>query len=142
MFPELLLTVLMYAVLAAALLLIAAVISLCVPKARKSKKTFCRILLLCLVLETVSLFLLSRRPILICPEEYREQISEDEKQQIIGFNAGLYSGRIPFVPLCIVVENADEDEILVRTRYFPFGHTEMAVNDDGPDPRRGIFGGN
>ena len=132
----------MYAVLVMALLLMAAVISLCVPKARKSTKMFCRVLLLCLALETAGLIVLSRRPILICPEAFREQISEDEKQQIIGFNAGLYSGRIPFVPVCIVVKDADEDEILVETRYFPFGHTEMAVSDDGPDPRRGIFGEN
>ena len=141
MIVELFLTVFMYAVLILAVCIVAVVLSLCFPKGRKKSKNLC-MLLLCLAFEIAGLIILSCRPVLICPEEYRAYVTEEDRNEIIGYNSGLYSLNIPFVPLCIVVKSADDEEILVETRYFPFGHTEMAVNDDGPDPRRGIFGVN
>lgn len=132
----------MYGCLLLAVFCVAGLLAVCIPGAGKNRKRSRTVLILCVIGVVIILSVLAFRPILICPEECRAYVNEEEKQRIIRLNSGLYSARIPFAPVCITVKSADEKEVLVETRYFPFGHTEMAINDDGPDLRRGIFGNN
>ena len=71
-------------------------------------------------------------PVFVCPPELRPYVSQERQESIIGFNRGPYSAHIPILPFRIVVEAADENEVLVRVNYWPFGTREMGVNEDGP----------
>ena len=97
------------------------------------------LLLLCLSIELLGIAHLANNPFLICQEEYREFVSEKDKQNIIAFNSGIYSKQIPVIPVCIVVKHADDISIDVETYYLIFGHTEMLIGDDGPTYLRTLF---
>ena len=120
--------------------LIVAVVPFCVYKKKKDKKIMFVVLCLCLVIVVTGLVRLAGHPLWVCPKRYEGYITEEEKQQVVSFNSGIYSKSIPFIPICIIVTSADKDEIIVETRYFPFGYTRMTINDDGPDLQRNIFG--
>lgn len=105
----------------------------------EAKKVFMLLLLLCLSIELLGIAHLANNPFLICQEEYREFVSEKDKQNIIAFNSGIYSKQIPVIPVCIVVKHADDISIVVETYYLIFGHTEMLVGDDGPTYLRTLF---
>ena len=142
MIPTILLSMFMYGILFLTVFCVAGLLAVCIPGAEKSRKRSRIVLVLCVIVVIIALSILACRPVLICPEACRSYVGEEEKERIIRLNSGPYSARIPFIPVCITVKSADVEEVLVETRYFPFGHTEMAINDDGPDPRRGIFGNN
>lgn len=132
---ETILTILVYVYQIFIVLLIASIIPFFVYFKQKKKKVFAILLLLCLCIELVSLGYLANNPIWICPTEYREFISAEKKASLIGCNSGIYSKQIPVIPICIVVKYADEDEVVVVTSCFAFGHTEL---ESGPD---GLSGG-
>ncbi|MBQ6076189.1 MAG: hypothetical protein IJK86_08600 [Lachnospiraceae bacterium] len=136
---EIILSVLMYILLVVFIALISAAVPFLVYRRWKNKKTF--VILFCICLVIILGWLVHRvdHPFLICAK-YEESITCEEKQRIIGLNSGVYSDSIPFIPVCIIVKNADEEEILVNTWYIPFGYTEMSITDDGPNLIRGLFG--
>ena len=105
----------------------------------EAKKVFMLLLLLCLSIELLGIAHLANNPFLICQEEYREFVSEKDKQDIIAFNSGIYSKQVPVIPVCIVVKHADDISIVVETYYLIFGHTEMLIGDDGPTYLRTLF---
>lgn len=121
-----------YTVQICAAVMIASVIPILVFIKWKRKKVFVFLLLLCLSIELTGMAHLANHPFFVCPEEYREFVSEEEEERIIGFNSGIYSKRIPVIPACIVVQHADDDSIVVETFYLIIGHTEMEITDDGP----------
>lgn len=100
---------------------------------------FVILLLLCLLIELLSIAHLANNPFLICPTEYCGFISEEDKQNIIGYNSGIYSKHIPVIPVCVLVKHADDVSIIVETYYLIFGHTEMIISDDGPSYLRNLF---
>ena len=132
----------MYGCLLLAVFCVAGLLTVCIPGAGKNRKRSRTVLVLCVIGVVIILSVLAFRPILICPEACRAYVGGEEEQRIISLNSGPYSTRIPFIPVCITVKSADEEKVLLETRYFPFGRTEMAITDDGPDLRRGIFGNN
>ena len=86
---------------------------------------------LCLMVEIAGIFLLAKRPFWICPSEYNEYLSPEDKDTLIGLNSGVYSYRIPTIAACVFVKYADQNTIEVETYYLMFGHTEMSLSDDG-----------
>jgi len=119
--------------------IIASIIPIFVFKKWKRKTMFVILLLLCLSIELLSMAHLANNPFLICPTEYCEFISEEDEQNIIGYNSGIYSKHIPVIPVCVLVKHADDVSIVVETYYLIFGHTEMIISDDGPTYLRNLF---
>lgn len=98
---------------------------------KKNKKVLCVMFCLCLMVEIAGIFLLAKRPFWICPSEYNEYLSPEDKDTLIGLNSGVYSYRIPTIAACVFVKYADQNTIEVETYYLMFGHTEMSLSDDG-----------
>lgn len=132
-------SLLIYIVQICIAVMIASVIPIFAFKKWRRKKVFMLLLLLCLSIELLGIAHLANNPFLICQEEYREFVSEKDKQNIIAFNSGIYSKQIPIIPVCIVVKHADDISIVVETYYLIFGHTEMLIGDDGPTYLRTLF---
>lgn len=132
-------SLLIYAIQICVAVVIASVIPIFVFKKWKRKKMFVILFLLCLSIELLGIAHLANNPFLICPTEYREFVSEEDKQDIIGYNSGIYSKHIPVIPAYILVKHADDVSIVVETHYLIFGHTEMIISDDGPTYLRNLF---
>ena len=132
-------SLLIYIVQICIAVMIASVIPIFAFKKWMRKKVFMLLLLLCLSIELLGIAHLANNPFLICQEEYREFVSEKDKQNIIAFNSGIYSKQISVIPVCIVVKHADDISIVVETYYLIFGHTEMLIGDDGPTYLRTLF---
>ena len=132
-------SLLIYTVQICIAVIIASVIPIFAFKKWKREKVFVFLLFLCLSIELLGVAHLMNNPFLICQEEYCEFVSEEDKQDIIAFNSGIYSKQIPVIPVCIVVKHADDISIVVETYYLMFGHTEMLIGDDGPTYLRTLF---
>lgn len=132
-------SLLIYTVQICTAVMIASIIPVLVFKKWKRKKIFVFLFLFCLSIELIGVAYLANNPFLICQEEYREFVSEEEKQDIIAYNSGIYSKQIPVIPVCILVKNADDSSIVVETYYLIFGHTEMFIGADGPTYLRTLF---
>ena len=132
-------SLLIYIVQICIAVMIASVIPIFAFKKWRRKKVFMLLLLLCLSIELLGIAHFPNNHFLICQEEYREFVSEKDKQNIIAFNSGIYSKQIPVIPVCIVVKHADDISIVVETYYLIFGHTEMLIGDDGPTYLRTLF---
>lgn len=132
--------VISYTLLISAILAAASILPAIFYSKRKRKKAAALLLLLCLSVELTGLAYLAYHPFFVCPKEYRQFVSEEERRSLISFNSGIYSQSIPFVPVCVAVAHADEVEITVRTYYVPIGCTEMEYCADGPALTRNIFG--
>ena len=128
---EMILSILTYGYQIIVILIIASIIPALVFMKWKRKKLFAILLLLCLSLELFSLHYLAYNPIWICPKAYREYVSEEEKQTILEYNTGIYTKKVPIMPVCIFVKHADEDSVTVITSYFAFGHREFGIGSDG-----------
>ena len=132
-------SIIIYTLQAGILILIAGVLPYLIYRWTKRRLVFLVALCLALIIEGSGIFILAKKPIWICPQEYQTYISEECKEQIIGFNSGLYSSYIPVFPICISVQHANSDSITVRTNYFFFGQTEMIITDDGPSLVHGLL---
>ena len=92
-------SLLIYIVQICIAVMIASVIPIFAFKKWRRKKVFMLLLLLCLSIELLGIAHLANNPFLICQEEYREFVSEKDKQNIIAFNSGIYSKQIPVIPV-------------------------------------------
>lgn len=99
---------------------------------KMDKKKRAGLFALVLAVEIIALGWLSAHPVFVCPAEFRPYVSREEQERIIDFNRGLYSYRVPILPVRIVVEAADGNEVLVRVNHWPFGTTRMHVGQDVP----------
>jgi len=77
--------------------------------------------------------------LIIVPKEYKSYISIDDKSLIRGYNDGIYSGYIPFFPLYIIVDYADEDTIKLTNHYYPLGKTKMTIENGEPNLDKQFF---
>ena len=125
------LSALIYALQIIVILIFASIVPALVFIKWKRKKLFAILLLLCLSVELFSLHYLAHNPLWICPKEYKGYISGEEKQTILGYNTGIYSNKVPIIPVCILVRYADEDAVKVTTFYFAFGYREFGIGSDG-----------
>lgn len=120
-------TLIIYAFQICIFLLIASLMPFLLYKEQKKKSVFIRWFIIFLLVEFLCLVRVAYNPFFICPEEYREFILEDDQRAIIRLNSGVYSLRIPVIPVCIIVKYADTDRIVVETNYIWYGKTEMTM---------------
>lgn len=71
------------------------------------------------------LFGFSKRPIVSCDIEIPESYLEAAKEQA----KGIYSKRLPLVPVYVSIEDYSEGVLYYTICYFPFGTVEMSYRD-------------
>ncbi len=55
-----------------------------------------------------------------------EGLTEQQREAVVSQAKGLYSARIPMVPLFVSVERSTEDAVYYTVHYFPFGTVGMS----------------
>ena len=119
---------------------IAAPIPLLILLLTKKKRAAKAAFILCLLLALTASVLVAHRPFFRCPEEFRSRITEAEEARIVSFNSGVWSPRIPVFPVCVTVQDMDEERVQVRTKYLFFGSAEMEILQPGsPDPTASLI---
>ena len=94
-----------------------------------------------LVLEGLSAAYLTCNPVVSVPQEYEAYVTEAMREDIAGYNRGLYSRNIPVFPVCVQVTYADETQIRTVTQYLFFGSVGMRITRDGPCVESPMFPG-
>ena len=87
-----------------------------------------KVLLVIALALILGLGILSKNPIVICdndlPEEYMEAIESQAE--------GLYSRKLPLVPVCVNVTSFDNETVYYMIYYFPLGTVGMSYKkNDG-----------
>ena len=62
-----------------------------------------------------------------------KEMSDSLREDCRAYSRGLYTARLPLIPLYIEVLECDGTDALTRTHYFPFGTVEMEVGQHGPN---------
>ena len=76
----------------------------------------------------LGLGILSKNPIVICDDDLSEEYMEAIESQA----EGLYSRKLPLVPVCVNVTSFDDETVYYTIYYFPFGTVGMSYNkNDG-----------
>lgn len=85
----------------------------------------------------VMLGTLSSHPFVFCDIE----IPENSLKAIESQSKGLYSGRLPLVPIFVRVERCFEDTVYYTIYYFPFGTVGMSYREhDGYNIEKPLAG--
>lgn len=76
----------------------------------------------------LGLGILSKNPIIICDDD----LSEEYMEAIESQTEGLYSRKLPLVPVCVNVTSFDDEAVYYTIYYFPLGIVGMSYNkNDG-----------
>ena len=94
--------------------------------------TFLGSFLICLSLQICSMIYLMEKPFVICPKELRPLVTEQMKSDAVTYNRGIYSSRIPIVPVAIEILDVTETSVIVKTHYMFFGNTKMEISNGMP----------
>ncbi len=85
---------------------------------------------LCFSAEWYWIVNLANHPRFVCPPEYREFVSEEEKRELIHVNSGGFNKYlILFMPDCIEVTYADEVLVVAEAKYSLLGTMETRLGD-------------
>ena len=88
-------------------------------------KKFISAIVLILSVLVIILGILSSRPIISCDIE----IPETAMSAVKSDSKGLYSGKLPLVPVYVEVDSYSGDTVYYTIHYFPFGNVEMSFNE-------------
>lgn len=87
-----------------------------------------KMLLASAVLLILALDILCKNPIVICDHDLSEKYMDAIESQA----EGLYSRKLPLVPVCVNVTSFDDETVYYTIYYFPFGTVGMSYKkDDG-----------
>ena len=87
-----------------------------------------KVLLVIALALILGLGILSKNPIVICDDDLSEEYMEAIESQA----EGLYSRRLPLVPVCVNVTSFDDETVYYTIYYFPLGTVGMSYNkNDG-----------
>ena len=85
-------------------------------------------LILVIALTLLGLGILSKNPIIICDNDLSEEYMEAIESQA----EGLYSRKLPLVPVCVNVTSFTDETVYYTIYYFPFGTVGMSyTKNDG-----------
>ena len=87
-----------------------------------------KVLLVITLVLILGLGILSKNPIVICDDDLSEEYMEAIESQA----EGLYSRKLPLVPVCVNVTSFDDETVYYTIYYFPLGTVGMSYNkNDG-----------
>lgn len=96
------------------------------------------IVLLILVLLAVSLCVLASHPVVSCKTDLPEGYLDAVKSQ----SAGVYSSRLPLVPVYVSVDSLADRTVFYTVYYFPLGTVGMSYGEtDGYNIEKPLFPG-
>ena len=70
---------------------------------------------------------LCRHPVVSCREYVTPPLAEAAERQA----RGLYSHRLPLVPVCVSLDRMEGGTVFYTIRYFPFGTVGMSYSEEG-----------
>ena len=125
---EILISVLLCAAVIGGVLLLAlvpAVIAYFVTKKSMGKgwSYFAGVVVVLLLLASVS-----QKPVLWYTQDCQQMVSEQQEDAIRSVNTGVYSLRVPFIPVLLMVDECRDDYAFWTAYYFPFGTQEMELS--------------
>ena len=81
-----------------------------------------------LLINSLACLFLSKRPAIVCPDEFSEYMTSGRKEQIRADITGLYDNSGLLFPGIIVVKYADESSIYVYVQYLFYGTVEFSID--------------
>lgn len=79
------------------------------------------------ILMGLALGWLCHHPVVACKEYVTPPLQEAALQQA----RGLYSHRLPLVPVCVRLDRMEGGTVYYTIRYFPFGTVGMSYSTEG-----------
>ena len=89
----------------------------------KNKKALLVIVLLLAIFLTLAV--LSKHPVLVGGNV----LTETQRDAVLDQAKGVYSSKLPLVPVYVRIDSAAEEELCYTIYYFPFGTVEMRYGD-------------
>ena len=71
--------------------------------------------------------LLCARPVVTCKEYVTPPLVEAAERQA----RGLYSARLPLIPIHVSLDRMEQGTVYYTIRYFPFGTVGMSYSEEG-----------
>ena len=84
-----------------------------------------------IALSSVICVLISRNPVIVCPDEYSSYMNAEREQEIKKTITGLYKNAGLLFPYKIEVKYMDEKASVFEIRYFFSGTVKFSVDEDG-----------
>ena len=106
-------------------------------KVKTSKRTAIICLAVILVVLCAVLAYVCENPVVTCPDEYADVVTEEQMRDVQSIASGIYSKRIPLIPIRVNIEKVqwvemfNEYEIKFRIDYLFFGNVKIIVGGDG-----------
>lgn len=89
-----------------------------------SKKA--KIIIIAVILVFIAaLGLISSNPVIYCDVDIPDSYLEAIESQV----EGIYSSKMPLVPLYVTIDSFSGEKIFYRIHYFPFGTVEMSYKE-------------
>ena len=73
----------------------------------------------------IALCILASRPMIFCTPD----LPESHRKAIESQAAGVYSHKLPLVPVYVTVDSFSEESVYYTIHYFPFGTVDMAYTE-------------
>ena len=83
-----------------------------------------RKIIVILMVFVILLGFLSQKPVV----SYKTQLSPEYKTAIESQSKGVYSSRLPLVPVFVSVEPPEQEKAFYTIYYFPFGTVDMSYS--------------
>lgn len=84
------------------------------------------IIIAAILVLTAALSIISSNPVVHCETDIPDSYLEAVESQV----RGVYSGKMPLVPLYVSVHSFSGEKVLYTIHYFPFGTVEMSYKED------------
>ena len=105
--------------------------------------TLCIFAVLCAVLAALAL-----NPPVICPKEYKDDLTPEIHSSVQSVSRGIYSKNIPLVPAFVAIkeirqcetEGQTEPTVRFNINYLYFGQVGMSLSWDGYDMEKPLSG--
>ena len=127
---EIILVILAYGIQIGMILLIAAGLAFLFCLGRTEGKRYLVCLGLAFVLVCGVLAYLAFHPIVICPDEYKADFTEEMRQKVTASGL-IYSVKIPLIRTMVVVTGIRDGTIYYSEYYFVSGRIGMSYGSDG-----------
>ncbi len=135
---EVIIVILAYGIQIGAILLIAAGLAFLFCFGRTEGKRYLVCLGLAFVLVCGVLLSLAFHPIVICPEEYKAEFTEEMRKDVTA-SGRIYSAKIPLIRTIVVVTGIHDGTVYYSQYYFVSGRIGMSVGSDGYNCEKPMF---
>lgn len=137
---EVIIVILAYGIQIGAILLIAAGLAFLFCLGRTEGKRYLVCLGLAFVLVCGILAYLAFNPIVICPDEYKADFTEEMRKDVMASGL-IYSSKIPLIRMMVIVTGIRDGTVYYSEYYFVSGRIGMSVGSDGYNCEKPMFPG-